>query len=152
MAGVHPPTVLKAVSMKSGYQQGHVPSEALGKILPFLFLVSAGGCSQETCIRVKKQQLKPDMKQWTGSKLGKEYVKASILSPCLFNLYAEKIMWNASLDEAQAGIKIAGRNNNNLRYTDDATLMTESEEELKRLLMRVKEEWKSWSKSQHTKN
>ena len=63
-----------------------------------------------------------------------------ILSPCLFNLYAEYIMWNARLDEAQAGIKIAGRNINNLRYADDTTLMAESEEELKSLLMKVKEE------------
>ena len=63
-----------------------------------------------------------------------------ILSPCLFNLYAEYIMRNAGLEEAQAGIKIAGRNINNLRYADDTTLMTESEEELKSLLMKVKEE------------
>ena len=63
-----------------------------------------------------------------------------ILSPCLFNLYAEYIMQNAGLEEAQAGIKIAGRNTNNLRYADDTTLMAESEEELKRLLMKVKEE------------
>ena len=63
-----------------------------------------------------------------------------ILSPCLFNLYAEYIMRNTGLDEAQAGIKIAGRNINNLRYTDDTTLMEESEEELKSLLMKVKEE------------
>ena len=63
-----------------------------------------------------------------------------ILSPCLFNLYAEYIMRNAGLDEAQAGIKIAGRNINNLRYVDDATIMAESEEELKRLLIKVKEE------------
>ena len=63
-----------------------------------------------------------------------------ILSPCLFNLYAEVIMWNAGLDEAKAGIKIAGRNINNLRYADDTTLMAESEEELKSLLMKVKEE------------
>ena len=63
-----------------------------------------------------------------------------ILSPCLFNLYAEYIMRNASLEEAQAGIKIAGRNINNLRYSDDTTLMAESEEELKSLLMKVKEE------------
>ena len=63
-----------------------------------------------------------------------------VLSPCLFNLYAEYIMQNAGLDEAQAGIKIAGRNINNLSYTDDTTLMTESEEELKSLLMKVKEE------------
>ena len=62
------------------------------------------------------------------------------LSPCLFNLYAEYIMRNARLDEAQAGIKIAGRNINNLRYSDDTTLMAESEEELKSLLMKVKEE------------
>ena len=60
--------------------------------------------------------------------------------PCLFNFYAEYIMWNAGLDEAQAGIKIARRNINNLRYADDTTLMTESEEELKSLLMKVKEE------------
>ena len=62
------------------------------------------------------------------------------MSPCLFNLYAEYIMWNAGLDEAQAGIKSARRNINNLRYTDDTTLMAESEEELKSLLMKVKEE------------
>ena len=63
-----------------------------------------------------------------------------ILSPCLFNLYAEIIMRNAGLDEAQAEIKIAGRNINNLRYADDTTFMAESEEELKRLLMKVKQE------------
>ena len=63
-----------------------------------------------------------------------------ILSPCLFDLYAEYIIGNAGLDEAQAGIKISGRNINNLRYADDTTLMTESEEELKSLLMKVKEE------------
>ena len=63
-----------------------------------------------------------------------------ILSPYLFNLYAEYIMWNAGLDEAQARIKIVGRNINNLRYTDDTALMEESEEELNSLLMKVKEE------------
>ena len=63
-----------------------------------------------------------------------------ILSPCLFNLYTEYITRNTGLDEAQAGIKIAGRNINNLRYADDTTLMAESEEELKSLLMKVKEE------------
>ena len=62
------------------------------------------------------------------------------MSPCLFNFYAEYIMWNAGLDEAEAGIKIAGRNINNLRYADDTTLMAESKEELKSLLMKVKEE------------
>ena len=72
-------------------------------------------------------------------KIGKGVRQGCILSPCLFNLYAEYIKQNARLDEAQAGIKIAGRNINNLRYADDTTLMTESEEELKSLLMKVKE-------------
>jgi len=71
---------------------------------------------------------------------GKGVHQSSILSPCLFNLHAEYIMRNAGLDEAQAGIKIAGRNINNLRYADDTTLMAESEEELKSLLMKVKKE------------
>ena len=71
----------------------------------------------------------------------------------LFNLYAEYIMRNAGLEDAQAGIKIAGRNINNLRYADDTTLMAESEEELKSLLMKVKEESeKSWLKAQHSEN
>ena len=72
--------------------------------------------------------------------IGKGVHQGCMLSPCLFNLYAEYIMRNAGLDEAQAGIKIAGRNINNLRYVDDTTLMIESEEELKSLLMKVKEE------------
>ena len=71
--------------------------------------------------------------------IGKGVRQDCILSPCLFNLYAEYIMQNAGLDEAQAGVKIAGRNINNLRYADDTTLMSESEEELKSLLMKVKE-------------
>ena len=89
-------------------------------------------------MQVKKQQLEPDMEQWTGSKLGKE-CQGCILSPCLFNLYAEYIRQNARLDEAQARIKIAGRNINNLTYTDNTTLMAENEKELKTLLMKVKE-------------
>ena len=72
--------------------------------------------------------------------IGKGVHQGCILSPCSFNLYAEYIMWNAGLDEAQAGVKIAGRNINNLRYADDTTLMAEREEELKSLLMKVKEE------------
>ena len=71
--------------------------------------------------------------------IGKGVYQSCILSPCLFNLYAEYIMQNAMLDETQAGIKIPGRNINNLRYADDTTLMAESEEELKSLLMKVKE-------------
>ena len=72
--------------------------------------------------------------------IGKGIHQGCILSPCLFNLYAEYIMRNAGLEEAQAGIKVARRNLNNLRYADVTTLMAESEEELKSLLMKVKEE------------
>ena len=107
--------------------------------------------------QVKKQQLELDMEQQTGSKSGKKgfpcgsagkesksgkkYVRQGCtLSPCLFNLYAEYIMRNAGLEEAQAGIEIAGRSINNLRYADDTTLMAENEEERKSLLMKVKEE------------
>ena len=77
-------------------------------------------------MQVRQQQLELDMEQQSGSKLGKEsknnICQGYILSPCLFNLYAQYIMRNTRLDEAQAGIKIAGRNINNLRYADDATL------------------------------
>ena len=72
--------------------------------------------------------------------IGKGVHQGYISSPCLFNLYAENIMRNARLDKAQAGIKIAGRNINNLRNADDTTLMAESKEELKNLLMKMKEE------------
>ena len=91
-------------------------------------------------MQVKKQQLKLDVEQWSGSKLGNELCQDCIWSPCLFHLYAEYIMQNASLDEAQAGIKIARRNFNNLRYADDTTLMAESKEELKSFLIKVKKE------------
>ena len=85
--------------------------------------------------------------------IGKSVHQGCILSPCLFNSYAEYIMKNAGLEEAQAGIKIAGRNSNNLRYADDTTLMAESEEELKSLLMKLREESeKSWLKAQHSEN
>ena len=83
--------------------------------------------------------------------IGKGVHQGCILSPCLFNLYAQYIMRNASLGEAQTGIKSARRCINNLRYTDDTTLMAESKE-LKSLLMKVKEEWKSWLKTQHPEN
>ena len=91
-------------------------------------------------MQVKKQWLEPNMEQRTGSKLGKEYTKA-VYCDCLFKFYADYINWNTRLDEAQAEIKIAGRNINNLRYTDDTTLMEESKE-LTSPLMKVKEESK----------
>ena len=91
-------------------------------------------------MQVRKQQLELDMEQQTGFQIGKGVRQGCILSPCLFNFYAEYIMRNAGLEEAEAGIKISGRNINNLRYADDTSLMAESEEELKSLLMKVKEE------------
>ena len=83
--------------------------------------------------------------------IGKGICQGCILSPCLFNLYAEYVMRNAGLGEAQAGIKIPGRNINNLIDTDDITLMAEREEELKSLFMKVRE-WKNWLKTQHSEN
>ena len=90
-------------------------------------------------MQVKKQQLEPGGEQWTGSKLGKKYVKAVYCYPA-YSYDADYIMRNARLDEVQAGIKSAGRNINNLRYADDTTLMAVSEEELKSLLVKVKED------------
>ena len=85
--------------------------------------------------------------------IGKGVRQGCILSPCLFNLYAEYIMRNVGLEEAQAGIKFARRNINNLRYVDDTSLMAESEEELKSLLIESESgEWKSWLKAQHSQN
>jgi len=90
-------------------------------------------------MQVKKQQLELDMEKWTGS-IGKRVCHGCILSHWLFNLFAEYIMQNAWLDEAQGGMKIARRNINNLRYADDTILMAESKEELKSHLMKVKVE------------
>ena len=86
------------------------------------------------------------------SQIGKGVRQVCILSPCLCNIYAEYIMRNAGLEEAQAGIKIAGINMNNLRYADDTTLTAESEEELKSLLMKERGERKSWLITQHSEN
>ena len=93
-------------------------------------------CLLRNIMQVKRQQLEPNMKQWF--QIGKGVRQGCILSACLFNFYAEYIIGNAGLDEAQAGIKIAGGNINNLRYTDDITLKAESKEELKSLSMKVK--------------
>ena len=89
-----------------------------------------------------EKQVRPGHGATDWFQIGKGVYQCCILSPCLFNFYAEHIMRNAGLDEAQAGIKIAGRNINNLRYADDTTLTAESEE-LKSLLMKVKEESKN---------
>ena len=106
-------------------------------------------------MQVKKQRLELDMEQQAGSKSGKEYIKAVYCHPAYLTSM-KSISRNAGLEEAQAGIKIARTNTNNLRYADDMTLMAESEEELKSLLMKVKEEsekdglklniqkWRSW--------
>ena len=91
-------------------------------------------------MQVRKQQLELDMEQQTGSKLGKEYIKGVYCHPAYLTYMQSTIMRNTGLDEAQAGIKIARRNINNLKYADDTTLMAESEEELKSLLMKVRVE------------
>ena len=91
-------------------------------------------------MQVRKQQLELDNGTTDWFQIGKGVCQGCILSPCLFNFYAEYIMRNAGLEEAQAGVKISGRNINNLRYADDTTLVAESEDELKSLLMKVKEE------------
>ena len=102
-------------------------------------------------MQVKKQQLELDMERQTGSKLGKE-CQGCILSFSLFNCYAEYIMRKAGRDETQDGMKIAERNINNLRYADDTTLMTESKEELKSLLMKENEREKAGLKLNIWKN
>jgi len=103
-------------------------------------------------MQVKKQQLKPDMEQRTGSKLGKEYVKAVYCHPGYLILYAENLMRNPGLDEAQARIKIAGRNINNLRYANDTTLWQKAEGTKEPLEEGERGEWKSCLKIQHSKN
>ena len=91
-------------------------------------------------MQFRKQQFRTGHGTTDWLQIGKGVCQGCILSPCLFNFYAEYIMRNAGLEEAQAGIKIAGRNINKLIYADDTTLMGESKEELKSLLMRAKEE------------
>ena len=102
--------------------------------------------------QVKKQQLELDMEQQTGSKLENEYVKAVYCHPSYLT-YMQSTSWETGLDEAQGGIKIAGRNINNLSYVDDTTLIAENEEELK---IHIDESergvWKSWLKAQHSEN
>ena len=101
-------------------------------------------------MQVRKQHLELDMEEQIGSWKGVR--QGCILSTCLFFIYAECIMQNAGLDEAQAGIKISRRSINNLRYADDTTLMAESEEELESLDESERGEWKSWLKTQHSEN
>ena len=114
-----------------------------GHLICLLRILYAG---QEATVRTRHRTT-----DWF--QIGKGIRQGFILSPCSFNLYSEYIMPNARLDEVPAGIKIAGRNINNLRYVDDTTLLAESEEELKSFLMKVKEESvKSWLKTQHSKN
>ena len=103
-------------------------------------------------MQFKKQQLEWDMKWQTGSKVGKEYLKAVYCHPAYLTYIQNISCEMAGLDKRQAGIKIAGRNINNLTYAGDTTLMAESDEELKSLLMKVKRWVKSWLKTQHLEN
>ena len=109
------------------------------------YLLSNMYADEEATVRTRHEKT-----EWF--QIGKGVRQGCILSPCLFNFYAEYIMRNAGLKEAQAGIKIARININNLRYADDTTLMSKSEEELKSLLIKAKEECKSWLETQHSGN
>ena len=124
-----------------------VDRNQLRKILKRREYQTTWPASWETCMQVKKQQLELELQQQTGSKLGKEYIKA-----CLFNLYAEYIMRNAGLDEAQAGMKTASRNINNLRYADDTSHYGRKQRSKDPFDESERGEWKSWLKAQHSEN
>ena len=117
-----------------------VAQNKLWKILQEMGIPNHPTCLLRNCMQIKKLQLQLDIKKGNWFQIGKGVHQGCILSPCLFNLYAEYIMQNARLEEPQAGIKIAKRNINNLRYSDDTTFTAESKEEIKSLLMKVKEE------------
>ena len=110
-----------------------------GKFLKEMRIPDHFTCSLKNLYADQEATVRTGHGKMNWFKIGKGVCQVCILSPCFFNLYAEYIIQNAGLDEAQAGIKIAGRNINNFRYTDDTILMGESEEELKSLLMKVKE-------------
>ena len=110
------------------------------KVLRFLLYICQALCLLRNLYAGQKATVRTGHGTTDWFQIGKGVQQGCILSSCLFNLYAEYIMRNAGLEEAQAGIKIARRNNNNLRYADDTTLKAESEEQLKSLLMKVKEE------------
>ena len=121
-----------------------VDHNKLWKILKEMGIPDHLTCLWESCMQVKKQQLELDMEQWTGSKLGKEYIKAVYCHRADSTYMQSTSCKMPEWMETQAGIKIARKNINNLRYADDTTLMAESEEELKSFLMKVKEEsWKA---------
>ena len=116
-----------------------VDQNKLWKILQEMGLPDHITCLARNLYVYQEAQLEPDVEEWTDPNW-KRVQQGCILSPCLLNLYAKYIMHNTGLDESQAGIKIAGRNINSLRYEYDTTVMAESKEELKSLLMKVKEE------------
>ena len=117
-----------------------VDHNKLWKILPKVGIPDHLTCLLRNLYADQKTTARTGHGTTDWSQIGKGVRQGCILSPCLFNLYAEYIMRNARMNEALAGIKIAGRNINNLRYADDTTLLAEIEEELKSILMKVKEE------------
>ena len=129
-----------------------VDHNKLWKILQEMGIPDHIICILRNLYVVQKGSVRTRYARMDRFKIGKRVCQGCLLSPYLFNLYAEYIMWNALLDEAQALIKIAGRNINNFRYSGDTTLMAENEEELKSLLMKQKEESESLSQIQHSKN
>ena len=129
-----------------------VNHDKLWKILKEMEISDHLTCLLRNLYAGEERTVKTGQETTDWFQIGKGVRQGCILSPCLFNFYAEYIMRNAELDEAQAGIKIAGRNINNLRYADDTTLMAESEEELKSLLMKMKEKSERWLKTPYLKN
>ena len=129
-----------------------VDHNKLWKILKEMGIPDHLTCPLRNLYAVQEATLRPGQGKTDWFQIGKGVHQGCILSPCLFISYAEYIMRNTGLDEAQAGTKIAGRNINNLRYADDTTLMARSEEELKSLLMKVKGECEKVGLKQHSEN
>ena len=131
---------LKIIVLKYHLLLFHVDHNKLWKILKEMGIANHLTCLLRNLYAGQEATLRTGHGTTDWFQIGKGVRQGCILSPCLFNLYAEYIMRNAGLEEAKARVKIAGRNINNLRYADDTTLMAESEEELKSLLMKVKVE------------
>ena len=148
--GIKLPTSTGSLKKQESSRKNCVDYNELWKILQEMGIPDDLTCLLRNLCADQEATVRTGLGTTDWFQIGKGVGQGCILSPCLFNFYAEYIMRNAGLDEVQVGIKIAGRNTNNLRYADDTTLMAESEEELKSLLMKVKEEnGKNWLKTEH---
>ena len=142
---VHTETLLTTLKPLCGSQE-------TGKFLKEIGIPNCHTCLLRNLYAGQEATVRTGHETADWFQIGKGVCQGCILSPCLFNLYAECLMWNAGLDEAQTEIKTAGRNINNLTYADDTILMAESEEELKSSWWSERGEWKSCLKAQHSEN